>query len=201
MEPNNGLGLSVAAKSFIVKGWMLKQNPTVCRNTQLHHSEYKENKTQTAFIIAISIYCSCHTNHYKTEGLLQPDQRERGPPSELQIWRKNSAFFLFTYQSTAACLFFDFQQLTKDFTGAQSCAADSWTKGKKKSAFSRRVFFFWRSGVWTSFVHLRHRRSAHTVTDCISKEFLRFHTAEQLPRVIRVTWHHFLRNSYISSLS
>lgn len=51
---------------------------TVTKQTQ-------RTQTQRAFLIAISVYCSHHTNLYKTEGLLQQDQRKCVSPSELRI--------------------------------------------------------------------------------------------------------------------
>ena len=68
------------------------------------------------FLIAISIYCSHHTNLYKTEGFLQQDQRKRVSLPELQIWRRP---VLSVRTSVSGCVFVlaPKTRLSADFTG------------------------------------------------------------------------------------
>lgn len=76
-----------------------------------------------SFSYCKSFYSSHHTNLYKTEDLLQQDQRKRVSPAELQ---ETAAFS--SSQSTVVCLFCDLTQVNTVFTGKVKLCLEQWNQ-------------------------------------------------------------------------
>lgn len=96
--------------------YIQKINTPAHRNTSAHAQGITPNHcvntvtkqthctlTQTAHLIAASIYCSHHTNLYKTEGLLQQDQRKCVFSLRVRDLKETGAFYSHASQLRRVC--------------------------------------------------------------------------------------------------
>lgn len=150
--------------------------------------------TPRAFLIAISIYCSHHTNFYKTRGFRF--RKIKGNVFLPQSCRSEGerCFFLTSVNHRVFVLWFPIE-MTKDFTGKVSCGAAVpenvlWPENSLALSTGRVFLFFFLLLVFIGF-HLIHAHVVlkaaltqwtliHTPRDDTDEELLRFCTNEKL---------------------